>query len=102
LCDKELYKKSLSAQNINWISGSEPKLPLNCLAKIRYGHEAVTVEVRSQKSLIVKQLQGVGRLVGEVKGYEVIFKTSQRAITSGQSIVFYKRNEVLGGGVIVN
>ncbi|MEA3398740.1 MAG: aminomethyltransferase beta-barrel domain-containing protein [Patescibacteria group bacterium] len=32
--------------------------------------------------------------------YSVKFQKPQRAITSGQSIVFYKKDEVLGGGII--
>jgi tRNA-specific 2-thiouridylase len=35
------------------------------------------------------------------KVYKVIFEKPQRAITPGQSIVFYKGQEVLGGGIIV-
>ncbi|MEI7425049.1 MAG: aminomethyltransferase beta-barrel domain-containing protein, partial [Candidatus Staskawiczbacteria bacterium] len=31
---------------------------------------------------------------------KVVFVKPQRAITSGQSVVFYKGNELLGGGVI--
>jgi tRNA-uridine 2-sulfurtransferase len=32
--------------------------------------------------------------------YEVKFTEPQRAITAGQSIVFYQSNELLGGGII--
>jgi tRNA-specific 2-thiouridylase len=34
------------------------------------------------------------------KFYKIVFENPQRAITPGQSVVFYKGNEVLGGGVI--
>ncbi len=33
--------------------------------------------------------------------YTVKFLKPQRAIMSGQSVVFYKNSEVLGGGIIV-
>lgn len=35
---------------------------------------------------------------GKVK---LVFNKAQRAITSGQSVVFYKKEEMLGGGVII-
>ncbi|MBU4512796.1 tRNA 2-thiouridine(34) synthase MnmA [Patescibacteria group bacterium] len=85
--DQELlFKDQLTAKNINWISGFEPKFPLKCRARIRYLHPAVeavlTKNITKQHKIFVK------------------FKKSQRAITPGQSVVFYSKNEVLGGGVI--
>jgi len=85
--DPLLFKDELRAKKVNWVSGRKPKLPLKCLAKIRYRHPAVAVEVNSQR-----------------RDYLVKFKKAQRAITSGQSVVFYKtsgrRTELLGGGII--
>lgn len=83
--DKSLHSKSLIAKNINWISGRKPKLPLKIKAQIRYGHKAVS-------ATITKKLKG-GKM-------ELIFVQPQRAITPGQSVVFYKSQEVLGGGII--
>jgi tRNA-specific 2-thiouridylase len=88
--DLMLFGKSLIAKNVNWVAGAEPEMPLSCRARIRYGHAAVPAEV-------------VPRQIAEVcprQTYKVVFKNPQRAITPGQSVVFYKRNEVLGGGVI--
>ena len=79
-----LFANELWASDVNWIAGSIPKLPLRVKATIRYRHEAVSAEIlqiRSQK-------------------YLIRFKIPQRAVTPGQSIVFYKREEMLGGGVI--
>ena len=87
---EELYQKELIAENVNWISGVEPKMPLKCRARIRYGHEAVPTNVSKQLTANSKQKNE----------YYVKFNQSQRAITPGQSVVFYKGNEVLGGGVI--
>jgi len=83
--DKELlFKTELTAKNINWISGVEPKLPLECKARIRYLHPIVDCAVtKSDKDKI-----------------KVEFKKPQRAVTPGQSVVFYKGQEMLGGGVI--
>jgi tRNA-specific 2-thiouridylase len=82
--DPALSKKKLLIGKINWISGQEPKIPYACQAVIRYRHPGVPC-------LIKKKTQ---------KCYEVKFTQSQRAVTPGQSVVFYKNNELLGGGVI--
>jgi len=82
---KDLYRKELICKNANWILGKEPKLPLKTKAKIRYRHQ-------STLAIITEKLK--------TKSYKLIFKKSQRAITPGQSVVFYKDNEVLGGGII--
>lgn len=84
--EKDLDKRELIAKNVNWISGRAPKLPLKIKAKIRYRHQ-------SALAIITKKLKP--------KSYKLIFDKSQRAITPGQSVVFYKREEVLGGGIIV-
>lgn len=83
--EKDLYKKELICKNVNWISGKKPKLPLKVKAKIRYRHSPAL-------SIITYN--------GKSKVYNVKFAHPQRAITSGQSIVFYKGKELLGGGII--
>jgi len=82
--EKDLLGKELKAKNINWISGKEPKLSLKVKAKIRYGHKAALAIIKTSSSKTVK----------------VIFNQPQRAITPGQSVVFYKGQELLGGGII--
>lgn len=81
--DKILYKRELRLKNVNWIANQKPKLPIKCKARIRYLHPA-------QSCIILK----------EKNKYKVKFLKFQRAITPGQSAVFYKRNELLGGGII--
>jgi tRNA-specific 2-thiouridylase len=93
--EQSLYGRSLIAEEVNWISGKKPKLPLKIKAQIRYLHKAVS-------ATITKRLKG-----GKI---ELIFVRSQRAITPGQSVVFYSSaeasakadqdQEVLGGGII--
>ncbi len=78
--DKGLYRKELIARKVNWISGKSPKLPFKIKAKIRYRHQAAPATIHPKN--------------------KVIFDKPQRAITPGQSVVFYKREELLGGGVI--
>lgn len=80
-----LFADSLICTGTNWLSGKKPALPLKCGAVIRYGHPAVACVVNKGKAK---------------DEYEVKFKKPQRAITSGQSVVFYDKNRVLGGGVI--
>ena len=79
---KDLNKKEFIANNVNWILPQ--KLPANAEVKIRY------------KSAFAKAK--IFKLAGK-KG-KVVFAKPQKAITSGQSAVFYKGKELLGGGVI--
>jgi tRNA-specific 2-thiouridylase len=79
-----LHSHNLTASDINWISGAIPETPFHCMAKNRYRQA-------DQKCIIEKVENG---------NYSVSFKTSQRAITPGQFIVFYKENVCLGGGII--
>jgi len=77
---KDLYKKQIVLKQINWLSKKEPKLPLKVQVKIRYHH-------KSAKAVIAKK-------------YILKFDKPQKAITPGQSAVFYEKNKVLGGGII--
>jgi tRNA-specific 2-thiouridylase len=83
--EKDLYKKELIIKNVNWISGKEPGLPLRAMIKIRYRHHPALAVVR-------KNLKPVT--------YNLRFSRPQRAITPGQSVVFYRGSELLGGGII--
>jgi len=79
-----LFSSSLLATEAHWISGAPPSFPLTCTAKIRYRQQdcPCAVETTCDKNLTVS------------------FQTAQRAITPGQSIVFYDHNTCLGGAVI--
>ncbi len=83
--DKILYSKELIAKNVNWISGRESKLPLKIKAQIRYGHKPVLATIAETLS---------------PKTYTIVFEKPQRAITPGQSVVFYTGRKLLGGGII--
>jgi len=123
--DKALYSDSLIAKDVNWISGVEPKLPLKCEAVIRYRSKPVKCNLtpclcRQAAPLLLKERDdraGLPPLTkGEIKRglggeVKVEFEKPQRAVTKGQSVVFYsstaasakvdKKDEVLGGGVII-
>lgn len=85
LKDSALWSKTLIAKNINWLSSKEPKFPLKIKAQIRYHHEAVP-------AVITKKL--------DARRHRLIFNQLQRAITPGQSVVFYRGQELVGGGII--
>ena len=78
--EKDLDRKEVIIKDMNWISGKQPKFPLKVMAKIRYKHEPASTVVNKNK---------------------VVFIKPQRAITPGQSVVFYKGEELLGGGIII-
>ena len=82
--DKNLYNNKLIAKNVNWLLDDKLKFPLNCQAVIRYRHKPV-------KCIVTKNNKN---------SLKVKFSEPQRAITPGQSVVFYKKDEVLGGGII--
>ena len=78
-----LFSNWLTASDIFWIN-DEPELPARCNAKVRYrqSDQACTIEA------------------GENGGYVIRFDEPQRAVTPGQSVVFYQDETCLGGGVI--
>lgn len=79
-----LYTDTLTCEKIHWISEFTPSFPLYCTAKTRYRQ--------------VDQPCTVTQLVNDT--YQVKFAKPQRAITAGQSVVFYDRHICLGGGII--
>ena len=78
-----LFKTQLTATDVIWISGEPPTLPLTCHAKIRYRQADQPCEVSVSGTKV-----------------QVSFTTPQRAVTPGQSVVFYEGDICLGGGVI--
>lgn len=88
--NEALYKKEMMVSNVNWILG-KPRLPLRCKVKIRYMTKPVLATI--------SKVQNTCLLARQAK-YKVLFGAPQRAITPGQSAVFYKNNELLGGGII--
>ncbi|MBE7706625.1 MAG: tRNA 2-thiouridine(34) synthase MnmA [Cyanobacteria bacterium SIG30] len=81
--DKTLNHKII-ANNLNWIAFEKLEEEIKCLAKIRSTQEATPVLVKP---------------INEEK-IEVTFENIQNSIATGQSIVLYKDDLLLGGGII--
>jgi tRNA-specific 2-thiouridylase len=79
-----LHSHGLTASDINWVADEIPEIPYKCQAKNRYR--------QADQSCTIEKIEN-GR-------YYVNFESSQRAITPGQFIVFYKEDSCLGGGII--
>jgi len=79
-----LERDRLTATQANFIACAPPASPIRVQAKIRHRQAPAPATVRA-------------RGPGEV---EVVFETPQRAVTPGQSVVFYDGECVVGGGVI--
>ncbi len=77
----KLFTKTLTASEPHWIY--KPTLPATLQAKIRYGSRFATCKVVEVENSL-----------------RVEFSEPQRAVTPGQSIVFYDGEEVLGGAII--
>jgi len=85
--DKEdLLSKGLIANNLNWIAFENITEPISAYAKIRNKHQEA-------KALITPT---------STNEVTVEFDEPQMSITSGQAVVFYKDDIVLGGGTIEN
>jgi tRNA-specific 2-thiouridylase len=83
--DAELATRTLRARRLNWISIPELTGPMRVRAKIRHRHEPAWA---------ILEPAGADEAV-------VTFDEPQRAVTPGQSAVFYDGDEVVGGGWIV-
>ena len=79
----QLLSSRLTASRLSWVKGAPPQETGNLTAKIRYGSAGAAT-----------------RLYPNGDTTEVNFDKLQSAITPGQDIVFYRGDEVLGGGII--
>lgn len=78
-----LYASGLLAEDLRWIAGEPPAAEFSCEVQVRYRSPPVPAEVR------VEGDQAAVRFADPV-----------RAVTPGQAAVFYRGEEVLGGGTI--
>ena len=74
-----------TAAGVNWVAFDEPKNEVRAEVKVRYRHET---EIAAITPLPDNRAR-------------IVFDESQRAITPGQETIFYRGDEVIGGGWIV-
>lgn len=80
----DLESLEFTARGVNWISFDEPKEPVRAEVKVRYRHEPAGATIEALNGSRAR----------------VVFDEPQRAITPGQATVFYRGEEVVGGGWI--
>lgn len=83
--DEDLLSEEFTAAGVNWIALDNPAEPVRAEVRVRYRHTAAPATLTPLEDNRVR----------------VEFDEPQRAITPGQATVFYRGDEVVGGGWIV-
>ncbi len=78
-----LLSRRLISGPVDWVAGEPPAERFRCMAKTRYRQPDQACEATVHGD-----------------GFRVVFDDAQRAVTPGQSVVFYQGDVCLGGGVI--
>ncbi len=79
-----LLSKGLIANQLHWVEPNNIETTFSCTAKSRYRQQDFACTVTK---------------ISETE-WQVDFKDKQRAVTPGQSVVFYQGENCLGGGII--
>lgn len=79
-----MQSNTLSASQLSWVSDKAPSGRFACTAKTRYRQQDQACQVT----------------VNDDGHCDVTFDEAQRAVTPGQSVVFYGNENCLGGGII--
>ena len=82
--EADLYTDSFTVRDLNWIAIPALTAPMQAAVKTRYSQTEVPCRIEPLAD-------------GTCRG---IFETPQRAVTAGQSAVFYNGDVVIGGGII--
>ncbi|MAX52267.1 MAG: tRNA 2-thiouridine(34) synthase MnmA [Methylophaga sp.] len=81
-----LWSQNLTADELSWVAGHPPQFPCRAAAKTRYRQPDQACTITQDEN-------------GHI---QVEFDEKQRAVTPGQSVVFYLDDDCLGGGIIVS
>ena len=82
---EELLSNEFTVARANWIAFDDPREPLRAEVRVRYRHTAAPATITPLDNQRAR----------------IVFDEPQRAITPGQASVFYRGDEVIGGGWIV-
>jgi tRNA-specific 2-thiouridylase len=82
--EEEQYRTSCSVPRPNWIGVDPPRWNLEAVVQIRHRHPGCEATLEP----------------GRNGAIQIRFRSPQRAVTPGQAAVFYREDEVLGGGFI--
>ncbi|MBC8028596.1 MAG: tRNA 2-thiouridine(34) synthase MnmA [Pyrinomonadaceae bacterium] len=82
---EDLLSREFIAAGVNWVAFDQPAMPVRAEVRVRYRHTPAEATITPLEHNRVR----------------VIFEEPQRAITPGQATVFYRGDEVVGGGWIV-
>lgn len=80
----ELESIECIAKGVNWLAFNEPTAPVRAEVKVRYRHEPALAMIHPLPDSRAR----------------ILFDEPQRAITPGQATIFYRGEEVVGGGWI--
>ena len=80
---ERLYSKGLVAKQLHWVDRNGPEQSCKMTVKTRYRQHDIPCTVTPKDNVV-----------------EVLFDTPQKAVTPGQSAVFYIDDVCLGGGII--
>lgn len=81
----ELETIEFIAKGVNWVAFDEPGEPVRAAVKVRYRHEPAMATIHALPDARAR----------------IVFDEPQRAITPGQATIFYRGDEVVGGGWII-
>jgi tRNA-specific 2-thiouridylase len=81
----DLLSKEFTAAGVNWVAFDHPAGSVRAEVRVRYRHLPAAATITPIENNRVR----------------VVFDEPQRAITPGQATVFYRGDEVVGGGWIV-